>query len=157
MAQDKKTTNEKKESKEKITEKIIAKEAVVNGRNVPVSKLEAVAICDFIRGKDIDKAIAMLEEVVRLKRAVPMKGEIPHRKGKIMSGRYPIKTAGEIITLLKSLKSNAIANELELEKNVLFCMANNASRAYKRFGSTRYKRTHITLKLIPKRTKEEIK
>ena len=79
---------------------------------------------------------------------VPMKGEIPHKKG-IMSGRYPVNAAERILKLLRSLKSNAIVNELELEKCKLSCIANLASRPYKRFGRGRLKRTNITLKLVP--------
>jgi len=123
-------------------------EAVVNGSGLPVSTKHSIAICNFIRGKNIDYAIAILEDVQKFRRAVPMKGEIPHRKGDIMSGRYPIKTAGEFIRLLKSLKSNAIVNELESEKYVIFCKANLASRPYRRFGRARFKRTNVQLKLI---------
>jgi ribosomal protein L22 len=170
MAEDKKTTPEKKESKKTPEEKkanIETKgkaqqekpnvETVVNGRDIPISKLEAMAICNFIRGKDVDKAIAQLEEVTKLKRAIPMRGEIPHRKGNMMSGRYPIKASGEIIKLLKSLRSNAIANQIEFEKYAIFCKANKASRPFQRFGRTRYKRTHVTLKLIPMKIKETMK
>jgi large subunit ribosomal protein L22 len=123
-------------------------QAVVNGQNLPISTKHAVAICNMIRGKDIDQAISMLEQVEQMKKPVPMKGEIPHRKGKIMSGRYPINASKELIKLLKSLKSNAVNNELELEKYVLFCVPNVAPRPRRRFGRTRFKRTHVTLKLI---------
>ena len=54
-----------------------------------------------------NSAIKDLEKVVNLKKPVPMKGETPHRKGKIMSGRFPKKAAQNFIVLLKSLSSNA--------------------------------------------------
>ena len=131
--------------------------AVVNGRDLPVSLKHAVAICNMIRGKEIDSAVKMLDEVEKMKRAVPMRGEIPHRRG-MMSGRYPVKGAKVYLTLLKSLKANAIANDLELEKFRIFCMPNNASRPYRRFGTGRFKRTHVVLKLIPfTKHKKEIK
>ena len=123
-------------------------EAVVNAQNLSISTKHSIAICDYIRSKDVDTAISMLEDVEKMKKAVPMKGEIPHRKGKIMSGRYPINAVKEFIKLLKSLKSNAVMNELELEKYVLFCMPNVAARPYRRFGRTRFKRTNVQLKLI---------
>jgi len=137
-----------KEKFEKEIKGLKKTEAVVNGRNLPVSTKHSIAICNYIRKKDLDKAIFILEEVDKMKKAIPMKGEIPHRRGKIMSGRYPIKAVGEFIKLLKSLRSNAIANGLELEKYVLFCKANIAARPYRRFGRTKFKRTHVTLKLI---------
>ncbi|MDD5192328.1 MAG: uL22 family ribosomal protein [Candidatus Nanoarchaeia archaeon] len=136
----------KKEKKEiKKTKKT---EAVVNCIGLPISTKHAIAICNFIRGKNVDTAIAILEPVQRLKKAVPIKGEIPHRKGDMMSGRYPVKAAGEFIRALKSLKSNAIVNELELEKYVIFCKANIASRPYRKSGRARGKRTNLQLKLI---------
>jgi len=123
-------------------------EAVVNGKSLFISTKHAVAICNLIRGKNIDKALSMMENAEKMKIAVPMSGEIPHRKGKIMSGRYPIKAAKEFIKLLKSLKVNALMNELELEKYKIFCKANIASRPYRRFGKGRFKRTHVEIKLI---------
>jgi len=143
-----KKDKKKQKKKQEIENRPKKTDAVVNGRNLPISTKYAVAICNYIRGKNIDKVILMLEEVEKFKKPIPMKGEIPHRKGKIMSGRYPIKAAREFIKVLKSLKANAIVNELELEKYVLFCKANIASRPYKRFGRARFKRTHVTLKLI---------
>jgi len=123
-------------------------EAVVHGKSLFISTKHAVAICNLIRGKNIDKAISIMEDAEKMKIAVPMRGEIPHRKGKIMSGRYPVKAAKEFIKLLKSLRANALMNELELEKYKIFCKANIASRPYRRFGKGRFKRTHIEIKLI---------
>ena len=127
-------------------------EAVVNGRNLSVGSKHAIAICNFIRGKDVDTAIKLLEDVVKMKIAMPMRGEIPHRHG-MMSGRYPIKACAIYITLLKSLKSNAIANELELEKFEIYAMPNVAPRPYKRYGQGRFKRSHVLLKLVALKTK----
>jgi large subunit ribosomal protein L22 len=150
--EDVKTAINKEDKKKTIHETKAKKtEAVVNGKNIGISAKQAIALCNMIRGKEIDNAIVMIGEVVQMRRAVPMKGEIPHKHG-MMSGRYPIKAAGQFMTLLKSLKSNAIANELELEKCVIFAMANNAPRPYKRLGS-RFKRAHVTLKLMPLKNK----
>ncbi len=124
-------------------------EAVINGKDVRISTKQAVAVCNFIRNKNIDRALGDLEEVRKMKRAIPMKGEIPHRKGSIMSGRYMKNATGEFIGLLKGLKANATANELELEKVKIFCMANVAARPRRRFGRKKFKRTHVQIKLIP--------
>jgi len=124
-------------------------EAVVNGKNLPISTKKAIAICNLIRNKSIDKATSIMEQAEKMKIAVPMTGEIPHRKGKMMSGRYPVKASKHFVLLLKSLRSNALMNELELEKYKIFCKANVAPRPYRRFGKGRFKRTHVELKLIP--------
>jgi len=150
----KKEVVEKKETKKDEKPKGPKKnEAVVNGRGLQISTKHSIAICNFIRGKHIDRAISELEEVLKMKRAIPMRGEIPHRKG-MMSGRYPLKAAGVFIKLLKSLKSNAMINELELEKYEIYCMANLASRPYKRFGKRRSKRSNVQFKLIPLKKKK---
>lgn len=144
----KEDTEEDKKIEKKEIKRIKKTEAVVHGKSLFISTKHAVAICNLIRGKNIDKAISILEDAEKMKIAVPMKGEIPHRKGKIMSGRYPVKAAKEFIKLLKSLKANALMNELELEKYKIFCKANIASRPYRRFGKGRFKRTHVEIKLI---------
>ncbi|MGV8152098.1 MAG: uL22 family ribosomal protein [Candidatus Nanoarchaeia archaeon] len=144
----------KQEKKIEIKKGSIKKtEAVVNGMDIGISLKQAVALCNYIRGKNIDKAIMLVEEVRDFKKPLPMRGELPHRHG-IMSGRNPVKASGEFIRLLKSLKANAIANELELEKVRIFCKANLAPRPYKRFGKGRFKRSHVTLKLIEPKIKK---
>jgi len=102
-------------------------------------------ICRFIKNKSIDKAILDLEQVIKLKRAIPFKGEIPHRKG-MMSGRYPVKASKLFINLLKGLKGNISVNNLDLDKTVIyFASANWASRPLRREGR-KAKRTSVTLK-----------
>ena len=150
----KETKKEEKREKEARPKKT---EAVVNISGLPISTKHSIAICNFIRGKNIDNAIAILEPVQMLRRAIPMKGEIPHRKGDMMSGRYPVKAVGEFIKILKSLKSNAIVNELELEKYVIFCKANIASRPYRKSGRARGKRTNVQIKLVLPVKKEKNK
>lgn len=124
-------------------------EAVVNGRDLRISTKHSVAVCNFIKNKNIDVALAELDEVSKMKRAIPMRGEIPHRKGKMMSGRYPLNAVKAFTMLLKSLKANAINHELELEKVKLACMPNIASRPATRFGQGKHKRSHVQIKLIP--------
>ncbi len=153
-------TKDKKDKAEIASERVAEKmkkieskkiEAVVNGRDLRVSTKEAVAVCNFIRNKEIERAIQDLEKAVRMKIAVPMKGEVPHQKGVRTAsgrGRYPINTISEFLKLLKSLRANAVYNGLELEKFKVFCVANQASRPFKRFGQGRFKRSHVEIKLM---------
>lgn len=143
----------KKKGKE---EKVKKTEAVVYGKDLPISTKHSVAICSFIRWKKIDEAMYLLGEVIRFKRAIPMKGEIPHRRGKGMeSGRYPINAANQFIKLLKQLAANATVNEIELEKGIIECKADRAARPYRRFGDQKFKRSHVTLKLTIKEKKQK--
>jgi ribosomal protein L22 len=150
---------EKKEEKKTIQKKEIIKkdEAVVNGISLPISTKDSVAICRFIKGKTIEKAIADLEEVLKFKKAIPMKGEIPHRKGKgMMAGRYPVKPVGYFIKMLKNLRANAIANGME-EGIIAEAIPNRASRPYGRFGSIKRKRTHVLIRVKQRKVKSQEK
>ncbi|MEM4259469.1 MAG: uL22 family ribosomal protein [Candidatus Pacearchaeota archaeon] len=135
---------EKKE--EKPTTKLVKKtEAIARGNNFHASMKQCKYICRFIKNKLIDNAIAELEDVIKLKRAIPFKGEIPHRKG-MMSGRYPINASKLFIQLLKTLRGNSLVNQMDLDKTrIYFASATWASRPSKRGGS-RFKRTNVILK-----------
>ena len=137
--------NEEVKKEVKKTEKQKKTEAIVRGMNLPISSKQSFAICKFIKNKEINRAINELEEILAHKRALPMKGEIPHRRGKgMMSGRYPQNSVKEFIKLLKSLNANATANEMS---NPFICEAqgNFASRPFGRFGRVRKKRSHVTI------------
>jgi len=150
----------KKGIKEKIEEKKIEKkpkvekpkktETVVNAQNLSISTKDSIAICRFIKKKKIEDAIVDLEQVLKFKKAIPMKGEIPHRKGKgMMSGRFPKNAVQNFIKLLKNLLANATYNGLE-DPVIAGAIANIGVRPYGRFG-VRKKRTHVKLKAIEKK------
>jgi len=147
---------QKNNEKKKVSSKKVKKSRVtVNAKNVPVSTKVAIAICRFIRKKDFKEAIENLESVIKLKKAVPMKGEIPHRKGKIMSGRFPIRAAKEFIVLVKQLEANA--NQHDLEGGIISeAIANKGETTYAKGGRARKKRTNILLIATQKKTKERI-
>ncbi len=148
-----KTETKKSESK-KTTPKIKKDYAFVNGKNVPISTKDAVAICKFIKYKTMQQAINDLENVLKFKKAVPMKGEIPHRKGKIMSGRFPKRASEHFIILLKSLQGNSVMHELE-NPIINEAVANIANRPFGRFG-LRKKRSHVFIKVTNKKSIKKI-
>jgi len=113
-----------------------------------------VAICKFIVGKPIEKAIKDLEKVSHLKKAVPMKGEIAHRKGQIMSGRFPVRASKEFIILLKSLAGNANQNNID-EPIISEAIANKGTTVYGRMGRTQKKKTHLKIICMEKRLIKE--
>ena len=88
---------EEKKIEKKHVEKPKKSFAEVNAYNLPISTKTAMYISKFIKGKTIPSAIMDLELVIAKKKPVPYKGEIPHRKGKIMSGRVPKKTPFEFL------------------------------------------------------------
>lgn len=132
----------------KETPKITKKdEAIAKGNNLHASMKQCMYICKFIKGKSIDEAIANLEAVTKMKKVIPYKGEIPHRSEPgVMSGRYPINASKIFIPMLKGLKGNVLANQMDLDKSrITFASATWASRPSKR-GGGRFKRTNVVLK-----------
>lgn len=158
-----KKVEEKVESKEEInqTEKAPEVKPVVKKikrssvtsriENASVSTKFSVSICKFILNKKIPKAIKELEEVSKLRKAVPMKGEYAHRKGKIMSGKYPVNASKMFIALLKNLQANANQHDLE-EPVITLAVANKGSTVYGSRGRTLKKRTHITITASEKKS-----
>jgi len=154
-------SKEKKEEtkpEEKKAEKPKQKkiQAIVRGISLPISSKQSFAICKFIKNKGINAAIKELEEILLHRKALPMKGEIPHRKGKIMSGRYPENSIREFIKLLKNLNANADVNEIS-NPAISIAYANFASRPYGRFGRVRKKRTNVTIIAKEKMEKDKTK
>ncbi|MEN7982018.1 MAG: uL22 family ribosomal protein [Nanoarchaeota archaeon] len=141
-------TKTKKEVK-KPTKNVKKEEVMINIKGVPISTKYSISICKFIKHKPIEKAINDLEEVTKLKKAVPMKGEIPHRKGKIMSGRFPKRAGEHFIVLLKSLLANANNHDVN-EPIISEAVANMGSRPYGKRGIKR-KRTHIIIRAKSKK------
>jgi large subunit ribosomal protein L22 len=131
----------KEKEKPKLKKKF---QAVANASSIPISKRHGMYICSFIMDKPIDQAISELEQVIKFKRAIAFKGEIPHRKG-MMSGRYPITASKEFITILKGLKGNAIVNGLDLEKTRIKIASTNWASRPSRRGGMRAKRSHVYL------------
>lgn len=87
------------------------------GKNLQISPKKSVEVCRFVRGKDVDVAIDMLEEVIEGKRAVPYrkhKKQIAHQKG-VGPGGYPKKVATKIRDLLEEAKSNAESKGLDAD------------------------------------------
>ncbi len=134
-----------KEGKKEVKNIVKKEEAIARGLNLRISKKQSIYICDAIKNKKIGEAINYLEDVKKFKRAVPFRGEIPHRKG-MMSGRYPIKAAGLFVNVLKGLMGNVIINGLDLDKTVIYSASATWSsrpmRSRRRLG----KRTNVILK-----------
>jgi ribosomal protein L22 len=143
---------EKKEVK-KIAKK---EEAQAYGSSLRASKKHVMYISNFIKGKKIDDAIKDLGDVIKLKRVVPFKGEIPHRHAAPV-GRYPVNASKIVISVLKGLKGNCVVNGLDLDKTVIyFATANWASRPARK-GGAKGKRTNLLLKAKELNAQKEIK
>ena len=152
-------TQENKKEKKKVEKKVKKDSVFVNVENLSVSTKVSASICKFIKYKKIDTAIKELEEVSKIRKAIPMKGEYAHRKGKIMSGKFPVNASKEFIILLKSLKGNA--NNHDVDEPVITEAFANKGTAVWASGGRKRKRTHIkitaTQKKLVKQKKENKK
>lgn len=128
------------------------------GRDLSISNKNSVEICNLIRGKKVVFAKNLLEKIINLERPVPMKKfnrDTAHKKN-IGPGRYPIKTAKEILSVLKSAESNVINKGLSTNDLVIdHIAAHKASRPwhYGRKRRQKMKRTHIEVILVERKIK----
>jgi ribosomal protein L22 len=132
------------ETKKEVKEIVKKDKAIVRGLDLPISTKNAIYTCEFIKGKKIDDAINLLENVLKKKIVLPMRGEIPHRKGNVNVGRWPENSTKVFIKLLKCLNANAQVNGME-NPYISEGISNLASRPHRRGGSQRFKRTHVLL------------
>ena len=139
-----------------IDEKEIAR---ASATSLPISTKQSIEICNFLRNKKLEKAKVILERVLEKKEAIPFKrfgSDTGHKKGAIGAGRYPQKTAKEILKLLNSVEANAQIKGLNPDDlKIIQLIANKASAPW-RFGRKRRrkaKRTHIEIIV---KSKEEI-
>ncbi|OYT32157.1 MAG: 50S ribosomal protein L22 [Thermofilum sp. ex4484_79] len=83
--------------------------AIASGRDLRISYKAAVEVLKEIRGKKLDKAKRILEDIIEMRRAVPYRrfyGKVGHRRG-MGPGRYPVKAAKAILSVLENAEANA--------------------------------------------------
>jgi len=128
------------------------------GKDLPISTKHSVMVCNAIRGKKIETAKKILENVMVMKQAIKytrFNFDRGHKK-KIGPGRYPVETCREIMKILKSAEANAHQKNLENLCLAHTC-AQKASRPwhYGRHRGRQMKRTHIEIVLCEKEQKEK--
>ncbi len=135
-----------------------ARSAIASGREMHISPKHAREICNFIKGKKIDVAITMLEDVIAMKRSVPTKhhnkkaGHRSDLKG-WYSGRYPVKASAHILEVARNLLANAENKHLNVDNCFITKAISHRGRKIKRFfpraqgrSTPKYKTlTHIEL------------
>jgi len=128
--------------------------AKVVGRDVNLSRKQAIELCDFVRHLPIAKAKAMLEKVIDKTLAVPFTkytNGIGHRSGAgLCAGSYPLNGSKMFIMLLNSLEANAQNKGLSPNLVIIHACAQQAARPFHsgRMRRIRMKRVHIELAAI---------
>ena len=100
------------------------------GKEMPVSPKLSREICGMIRGMKVETAIKVLEEVIDLKRPVPLKRfnkRVSHKPG-VGPGRYPQKAARAVLEVVKSASSNAEYKGLDTSGMVISTVSTSLGR-----------------------------
>ncbi|MEM4500259.1 MAG: 50S ribosomal protein L22 [Candidatus Woesearchaeota archaeon] len=119
------------------------------GKNLPISRKHAYELAKYIRKKQINKVIRILQDVIALKRPIPYtryRRDLSHKRD-IGSGRFPVKAAKYFLKLLENAINNA--KEKGLDENKLYlihCSVHKGERSFRR--GRRYRRaksTHVQM------------
>ena len=129
--------------------------AKIIARDIPISWKQSVEICRFIRKCSLDKAQARLQKVIRKEIPVPYTRyvqSIPHRRGNIATGRYPIKAATAIFKILKSLEANAEFKNLNTKNLMITRIMPNKAANQPHYGRKRrsMRSTHLEIHVAEK-------
>jgi large subunit ribosomal protein L22 len=144
------------------------KTAKASGREIKVSHKHAREVCRAIKGMTLTNAKAYLRDVTEKKKAVPFtryNKKSAHRHGlvKAFSGRYPIKAAAKILTVLEAAAANAENKNIDTDRLSILHAAAYPGTKMKRFtprahgrASPKYQTlTHIEIVLNEKPTPGE--
>jgi len=146
----------------RYTSETTANEAKAVGISLPVSYKQSYEVAKLIRGKNVQLAKKMLEDVISLRRPVPMtrfNRDTGHKHG-MAAGRYPVNTCTHILRLLKSAESNAQFKGLSTASLVVRHIATQRGPTSFRYGRHRRrqaKRAHIEIIVAEKKESAEEK
>jgi len=113
--------------------------AKAKANELNMSPKHSIEIATFIRHQRVNDAIAYLNEVVKLKKAIPFRRfnrNVAHKRGlpgNWDAGRYPVKASKAYIRVLESVKKNAEYLGLDAENLEIIHASANRGRAQKAF------------------------
>ncbi len=102
-------------------EELAGNQVKASVRDLRVSFKEMVELVRELRGKSLEEARRILEDVISLRRPIPFKRYkkgVGHRRQLQgwKAGRYPVKAAKLVMKLLKSAEANAEQKGLDTER-----------------------------------------
>ena len=104
-----------------------------------MSPKHSIEIATFIRHQRVNDAIAYLNDVIGLKKAIPFRRfnrNVAHKRGlpgNWDAGRYPVKASKAYIRVLESVKKNAEYIGLDADNLEIIHVTANRGRAQKSF------------------------
>ena len=114
------------------------KTAKASGREIRVSHKHAREVCRTIKGMMLTNAKAYLRDVMDKKKPVPLRRyrkKVGHRRGleKAFAGRYPIKAARKVLTVIEAAEANAENKGLDVDRLRVFHAAAYQGMKIKRY------------------------
>ena len=88
------------------------------GVEIPMSPKKTYEVLNAIRGLPLDRARAILEDAVAMKKAIPFRRynqETAHHRG-TGPGRYPVKVAKNLLQILQNAEENAEYDSLDTDR-----------------------------------------
>jgi large subunit ribosomal protein L22 len=113
--------------------------AKAKANELNMSPKHSIEIATFIRHQRVNDAIAYLNDVVSLKKAIPFRRfnrNVAHKRGlpgNWDAGRYPVKASKAYIRVLESAKKNAEYIGLDADNLEIIHVSANRGRAQKSF------------------------
>ncbi len=114
------------------------KTAIASGRNMRCSPKHSREICKVIRGMMLDKAIELLEAVIRQEAWIPyprhkkQRGHHPGIRG-AATGGHPVRASENILKVLKNAESNADSKGLDIDRLRIVHAAAHRGRVFKKY------------------------
>ncbi|MBS3817190.1 MAG: 50S ribosomal protein L22 [Candidatus Thermoplasmatota archaeon] len=108
-----------------------------------ISPKKSNEVCNMVKGKDVDRALDMLEEVIEGDRAVPYEKHhkgVGHQKG-AGPGGYPKKVSEEIRSLIEECRANAENKGLDSENMRIKLLAAHKGSPIQGFRSRAFGRS----------------
>jgi len=129
------------------------------GISLPISTKNTVEVCNLLRGKTTEQSKIILEKVIEGKLPVPFKRynhNVPHKKGRISSGRYPKNVSMYVLKLINVAEANAQNKGLIAPFKIKKIIANKGPKQwhYGRQTRIKMKRTHVEIILSETKKKE---
>jgi large subunit ribosomal protein L22 len=113
--------------------------AKAKANELNMSPKHSIEIATFIRHQRVNDAIAYLNDVIALKKAIPFRRfnrNVAHKRGlpgNWDAGRYPVKASKAYIRILESVKKNAEYIGLDSDNLEIIHASANRGRAQKSF------------------------
>ena len=107
--------------------------ARARGIELPISPKKAYEVLNAIRGLPLERARALLEDAVALRRPIPFRRynqETAHHRG-TGPGRYAAKVAKNVLQVLKNAEENAEYDSLDTDRLIVRVAASSRGRILK--------------------------